>query len=272
MQFKDTFLDLSTPRVMGILNVTPDSFSDGGKFNALDQALFQADKMLEQGADLIDVGGESTRPGAAEVSEQLELDRVIPVIEHLDSRFDTVISIDTSKAKVMTEAVNAGASLINDVRALREPGALQAAAKSGAAVCLMHMQGQPRSMQENPVYDDVTADVIGFLDKRIKYCCDAGIRADQILVDPGFGFGKNLQQNYALLTDLSEMKSLGKPILVGISRKSMLGKLLNRDVSDRLAASISAATISMLKGACIIRVHDVKESVDAARIVSALHP
>lgn len=271
MRFKNTNLDLTVPRVMGILNVTPDSFSDGGKYHVLDQALFQAEKMLKEGADFIDVGGESTRPGAAEVSEQQELDRVIPVIERLNEKFETIVSIDTSKAKIMTEAVAAGAALINDVRALREPGALQAAAKSGAAVCLMHMQGQPRTMQENPTYTDVTKDVSQFLQTRVEECIKAGIDENQIMLDPGFGFGKTLQQNYTLLSQLEQLQQLNKPVLVGISRKSMIGNLLGREVDERLAGSISAATVSMLKGACIIRVHDVKESVDAARVVSALN-
>lgn len=270
MLFKDTYLDLTVPKVMGILNVTPDSFSDGGHFNEHDQALRQADRMLQEGADFIDIGGESTRPGAKDVSEQQELDRVIPIIESINQRFDTVVSIDTSKAVVMSEAVKAGAGLINDVRALREPGALVAASACNVPVCLMHMQGQPRTMQYSPSYENVCEDVVGFLQARIEDCISQGIRADQILIDPGFGFGKSQQHNYELLADLKKLAVLSVPILVGISRKSMLGNLLKRDVSERLAGSIAAATISMLKGACIIRVHDVKESVDAAKVVAAL--
>lgn len=271
MQFKDKVVDLSSPRVMGILNVTPDSFSDGGKFKDLDRALFQAEIMISEGADFIDVGGESTRPGAAAVSLQDELDRVIPVIENLSKRFDAVISIDTSKAKVMSEAVAAGAGLINDVRALQENGALDAASNSGAAVCLMHMQGQPRTMQADPKYSNVVVDVINFLADRINKCEENGISKDKIIVDPGFGFGKTLEHNYQLLNGLHELTSLKVPILSGISRKSMIGKLLNREVDQRLAGSIAAATVSIMKGAKIIRVHDVKESVDAVKVVLALN-
>jgi dihydropteroate synthase len=271
MQFKDKVVDLSIPRVMGILNVTPDSFSDGGKFSDLDHALYQAETMIDEGADFIDVGGESTRPGAAAVSLQKEIDRVVPVIENLATRFDVVLSVDTSKAKVMSEAVIAGAGLINDVRALQEEGALKAVSNSGAAVCLMHMQGQPRTMQADPKYSNVITDVISFLADRIDKCMKNGISEDKIIVDPGFGFGKTLSHNYQLLNGLNEMLSLGVPILSGTSRKSMIGNLLNRDVDQRLAGSIAAATVSIMNGAKIIRVHDVKESVDAVKVVLALN-
>lgn len=271
MQFKDKIIDLSVPRVMGILNVTPDSFSDGGKFGDLDSALFQAETMICDGADFIDVGGESTRPGALAVSLQDELDRVIPVIENLSKRFDVVVSIDTSKDKVMREAVTAGAGLINDVRALQEDGALVAASDSGAAVCLMHMQGQPRTMQNDPKYSDVVTDVKTFLAYRIESCIKQGISQDKIMIDPGFGFGKSLEHNYQLLNGLSQLQSLQVPILSGISRKSMIGNLLNRNIDQRLAGSIAAATISIMNGAKIIRVHDVKESVDAVKVVLALN-
>jgi dihydropteroate synthase len=254
MQFKDKVVDLSIPRVMGILNVTPDSFSDGGKFSDLDHALYQAETMIDEGADFIDVGGESTRPGAAAVSLQKEIDRVVPVIENLATRFDVVLSVDTSKAKVMSEAVIAGAGLINDVRALQEEGALKAVSNSGAAVCLMHMQGQPRTMQADPKYSNVITDVISFLADRIDKCMKNGISEDKIIVDPGFGFGKTLSHNYQLLNGLNEMLSLGVPILSGTSRKSMIGNLLNRDVDQRLAGSIAAATVSIMNGAKIIRV------------------
>jgi dihydropteroate synthase len=271
MQFKDKVVDLSIPRVMGILNVTPDSFSDGGKFSDLDHALYQAETMIDEGADFIDVGGESTRPGAAAVSLQKEIDRVVPVIENLATRFDVVLSVDTSKAKVMSEAVIAGAGLINDVRALQEEGALKAVSNSGAAVCLMHMQGQPLTMQADPKYSNVITDVISFLADRIDKCMKNGISEDKIIVDPGFGFGKTLSHNYQLLNGLNEMLSLGVPILSGTSRKSMIGNLLNRDVDQRLAGSIAAATVSIMNGAKIIRVHDVKESVDAVKVVLALN-
>lgn len=269
MIFADKTLDLSTPKVMGILNVTPDSFSDGGRFNQLEHALHQAQSMLDQGADLIDVGGESTRPGAADVGTQQELDRVVPVIEAISSRFDTLISIDTSKAQVMSEAVNAGAVLINDVRALREQGALEAAAASNAAVCLMHMQGQPRTMQHSPAYNDLMDDISNFFRQRIRACDAAGIKKERILLDPGFGFGKTLQHNYQLLNRLAHFHQLGCPLLVGMSRKSMVGKILDNDVDERLAGSLACATLAAFKGAQIIRVHDVKPTVDALKVVQA---
>ena len=272
MQFKQTHLDLSSPRVMGILNVTPDSFSDGGKYNHLDNALRQVEKMVDEGADFIDVGGESTRPGAADVSLEQELERVIPVIEAITARFSVVVSIDTSKAKVMKEAVTAGAGLINDVRALQEQDALTVAASLDVPVCLMHMQGQPRTMQTNPHYDDVVTDVQYFLQQRMEVCVNAGIKKEQILIDPGFGFGKSLSHNYQLLAELQKFHQLGVPLLVGLSRKSMLGKLLDRETDERLAGSLAGATICAMKGAQIIRVHDVKETVDAVKVVSALNP
>lgn len=271
MQFRDKFLDLSKPKVMGILNVTPDSFSDGGAFDVLENGLVQTELMLNEGADIIDIGGESTRPGAQDVSEQQELDRVIPVIESIQKRFDTIISIDTSKAKVMTEAVNAGASLINDVRALQENGALKAAVAAKVPVCLMHMQGQPRVMQHNPRYDDVVKEVMKFLKNRISICCNEGIAQEQIIVDPGFGFGKSLEHNYQMLASLAEFHRLNVPVLAGMSRKSMIGNLLQRDVAERLAGNIAVATIAAQKGAQIIRVHDVKETVDAVKIVNMLN-
>ncbi|MEP7703304.1 dihydropteroate synthase [Paraglaciecola sp. 25GB23A] len=267
MQFKDKFIDLSSPKVMGILNVTPDSFSDGGIFVQIDQAFSQVQQMVEAGASFIDVGGESTRPGAKAVSEQQELERVIPIIEAIHQRFDCVISIDTSKALVMSEAVAAGASLINDVRALQEEGALIAAAKAQVPVCLMHMQGQPRTMQTAPEYHDVVNDVIEFLKKRIDSCFQAGIEAHNIIVDPGFGFGKNLAHNYQLLANLDKLKQLNTAILIGLSRKSMIGNVVNRAVNERLAGSISAALLAVQQGAQIIRVHDVKETVDAIKIL-----
>lgn len=272
MQFKDKHLDLTSPQVMGILNVTPDSFSDGGKFKTLANALKQTERMINEGASFIDVGGESTRPGASDVSEAEELDRVVPVISEITKQFDVVVSIDTSKAVVMREAVNAGAGLINDVRALREPNALKTAAVLDVPVCLMHMQGQPRTMQDAPEYNDVTEDVIQFLRQRMQVCLDAGINLDQIIVDPGFGFGKSLAHNYQLLAELEKFHALEVPVLAGLSRKSMLGKLLNRETEQRLAGSLAGATICALKGAQIIRVHDVKETVDAVKVVSALNP
>lgn len=271
MQFKDKFLDLSTPKVMGILNVTPDSFSDGGAFDMLENGLTQTALMLSEGADIIDIGGESTRPGAQDVSVQQELDRVIPVIESISQRFDTIISIDTSKAQVMTEAIHAGASLINDVRALQENAALDAAVAAKVPVCLMHMQGQPRAMQQNPLYDDVVKDVMAFLQARISICIEAGIDAQQIIVDPGFGFGKSMEHNYQMLANLEVFHQLNMPVLAGMSRKSMLGTLLQRETDQRLAGNVTVATIAAQKGAQIIRVHDVKETVDAVKVVNIIN-
>ena len=271
MKFKDNFLDLTTSKVMGILNVTPDSFSDGGAFNMLENGLAQAALMLSEGADIIDIGGESTRPGAQAVSVQQELDRVIPVIETVFKRFDTIISIDTSKAQVMTEAINAGASLINDVRALQEKGALDTAVKANVPVCLMHMQGQPRLMQQNPCYNDVVKEVLTFLQERIFVCRKAGIAENQIIIDPGFGFGKSLEHNYQMLANLEKFHELNVPIMAGMSRKSMIGDLLQRKIDQRLAGNIATATTAAQKGAQIIRVHDVKETVDAVKVVNMLN-
>ncbi|MDD1783907.1 dihydropteroate synthase [Enterovibrio sp. ZSDZ35] len=263
-------LDLSSPQVMGILNVTPDSFSDGGKFNHLDAALHHAETMLNAGATILDIGGESTRPGAADVSEQDELDRVIPAIEAIRSRFDCWISIDTSKAGVMRDAVKAGADVINDVRALQENGALDAAAEAGVPVCLMHMQGQPRTMQANPSYSDLFADIDTFFEKRIAACESAGIHKSQLILDPGFGFGKTQTHNYQLLANLEHFHRHGLPVLAGMSRKSMIFKLLDKAPSDILGGSLACATIAAMKGAQIIRVHDVKETVDVVRVVHTM--
>jgi len=271
MQFGNHFIGLSQPQVMGILNVTPDSFSDGGKHADVKQALDHALRMIDEGARFIDIGGESTRPGAPEVSLQEELDRTIPVIEAVAKNAQCVISIDTSKAEVMREAVKAGAGLINDVRALQEPGALIAASETGVPVCLMHMQGQPRTMQNHPTYQDVVEDVTQFLLERAEVCEKAGIAKEQILFDPGYGFGKSLEHNYALVKHLPKLMDLGYPVLVGMSRKSMIGNLLNRKVDERLAGSISLATIVAQMGAQIIRVHDVKETADAVNIVNMLN-
>ena len=263
-------LDISHPRVMGILNVTPDSFADGGKYQFLDNALTHAIQMVEEGAAIIDVGGESTRPGAAEVPEQQELDRVIPVIEKIVSEVDMPLSIDTSKPGVMSEAVAAGAGLINDVYALRQPDALVMAASLNVPVCLMHMQGEPRTMQQNPEYLDVVSDVNDFLEQRINSCIEAGIARDRILIDPGFGFGKNLEHNLALLKYLGNFEKLGVPLLVGMSRKSMIGAVLDAPLDDRLHGSVAVATLAAWLGAKIIRAHDVKATVDAVRMVAAV--
>lgn len=256
---------------MGILNVTPDSFSDGGKHADVKQAVNHALRMIDEGATFIDIGGESTRPGAPDVSLQEELDRTIPVIEAIAANSECVVSIDTSKAKVMSEAVEAGAGLINDVRALQEPGAVKAAREANVPVCLMHMQGQPRTMQNNPEYHNVVSEVSQFLMKRAKVCEDAGISGDKILFDPGYGFGKSVEHNYVLVKHLPEIMALGYPVLVGMSRKSMIGNLLNRKVDERLAGSVCLATIAAQLGAHIIRVHDVQETADAVNIVNMLN-
>ncbi len=267
---KDKQLDLSQPVVMGILNVTPDSFSDGGKFNSLDNALEQAQKMVELGVGIIDIGGESTRPGAPEVALEEELERVIPVIKAIKQRFDIWVSIDTSKAEVMRQAVAAGADLINDVRALQEPGALEAAAEAGVPVCLMHMKGQPRTMQQNPQYDEVISEVAEFLEERVEACEAVGIERQQLILDPGFGFGKTLEHNYQLLANLEHYHQLGLPILAGMSRKSMIFKLLDKQPALCVAGSVACATIAAAKGAQIIRVHDIEETIDAMKVTSMM--
>jgi len=262
-------LDMNHPHVMGILNVTPDSFSDGGKHNALIDALKHANAMINAGATIIDVGGESTRPGAVEVSLDEELSRVIPVVEALAQRFEVWISVDTSQGEVMKESARVGAHIINDIRSLQMPGALEAAAETGLPVCLMHMQGEPRTMQQTPHYDDVFADVNRFFIENIARCEAAGITKDKLLLDPGFGFGKNLTHNYQLLARLSEFHCYDLPLLVGMSRKSMVGQLLNVGPEHRLSGSLACAVIAAMQGAHIIRVHDVKETVDAIRVVEA---
>ncbi|WP_375087930.1 dihydropteroate synthase [Shewanella youngdeokensis] len=254
---------------MGILNATPDSFSDGGQFNSIAAACHQADVMVAQGAKFIDIGGESTRPGANAVSEADELERVLPLIEYVAKHHDVWISIDTSKPEVMRAAVNAGADLINDVRALQEPGAIEAASELNVPVCLMHMQGQPRTMQQAPAYDDVIKDINQFFKHRIEACLEAGMKRENIVLDPGFGFGKSLAHNYELLRRLSEFKPLGLPLLAGMSRKSMFGQLLNRDVSQRLSASLAGNMLAVQAGASIVRVHDVQETADMLAVLHA---
>jgi dihydropteroate synthase len=262
-------LDLTRPRVMGILNVTPDSFSDGGRFLDRTRAIAHARAMLADGADLVDVGGESTRPGAAPVGEAEEIDRVIPVIEALVSD-GAIVSVDTMKPAVMRAAIAAGASMVNDVRALREPGALEAVAQGGVGVCLMHMRGTPASMQEAPEYVDVVADVRGFLMSRAGACEAAGIARERIAIDPGFGFGKTKAHNLALLARLGDIAALGYPVLAGLSRKSTLGAITGRPEEGRVAASVAAALIAVERGASILRVHDVQETVDALKVLHAV--
>jgi dihydropteroate synthase len=258
-------LDLTRPRVMGVVNATPDSFSDGGRYLDPAQAIAHARQLVADGADIVDVGGESTRPGADEVSAAAECARVLPVVRAL-ARDGAIVSVDTSKPEVIRAAVDAGASMINDVRALRVAGALDAAAASGAAVCLMHMKGDPRTMQQAPQYADVVADVREFLAERIDAARAAGIPSERIAVDPGFGFGKTLEHNVAVMRGLPALAALGYPVLVGYSRKSSLGAITGRGPHDRLAASLAAALVAIARGARIVRVHDVRETVDALAV------
>jgi dihydropteroate synthase len=265
-------LALDRPRIMGVLNVTTDSFSDGGRWPARKDALQHALRMAAAGADIIDVGGESTRPGSASVPVDEELDRTIPLIEALHDEIVLPISIDTSKPEVMRAAAEAGAGLINDVWALRRQGALDAAAALGLPVCLMHMQGEPGSMQHDPQYGDVVGEVERFLLDRAADCVAAGVGRDRILIDPGFGFGKRLEHNLALLRSVARLAKHGYPVLVGLSRKSMLGQLTGRPVNDRVSASVSAALLAVQAGAAIVRVHDVAETRDALKILDAVWP
>ncbi len=263
-------VDLSTPVVMGVLNVTPDSFSDGGHWFDPVRAIDRAVEMVEDGAAFIDVGGESTRPGAATVPVDEELRRVIPLVEALARRLPVPVSIDTRKPEVMRAAIAAGATLVNDIAALGAAGALEAVAGSGAAVCLMHMQGEPRSMQAAPEYDDVVAEVVAYLQDRAAACVAAGIAHERIVLDPGFGFGKLLEHNLDLLAGLDRLAALGFPVMAGLSRKSMIGQVTGRPVGERLAGSVALATLAALGGARIIRAHDVAATVDAVKIAAAL--
>ncbi len=264
-------IDLDRPQVMGILNVTPDSFSDGGDFFNRDRALEHAFKLIDEGADILDVGGESTRPGAKAVSEQEELDRVVPVIQAIAAEIPVPISIDTNKASVMREAVAAGAGLINDVMALQGDGAMAAAQALEVPVCLMHMQGQPRTMQQAPHYEDVVAEVVAFLQSRVEACLSAGIARHRLILDPGFGFGKTLQHNLTLLSHLEQVCALQLPVLVGVSRKSMIGGVLdNAPVDQRLYGGLACAVLAVERGAGIIRTHDVKPTADVIRMAQAV--
>lgn len=265
-----TLLSQNRPLVMGILNTTPDSFSDGGVFVARDQAMLHVNQMIADGADIIDVGGESTRPGAEPVSDAEEINRVVPVIEAIRKQSDIAISVDTSKPEVMRCAVAAGADMVNDVYALRQPEAAEVCAEMNVTVCLMHMQGEPRIMQRNPEYSDVVAEVKAFLMQRYDACVEAGIAPDHILLDPGFGFGKTLSHNLSLLKHLDTIVGLNKPVLVGISRKTMLGMILDKPVDQRLYGSVSAAVLAYTKGARILRVHDVAPTVDALKVAQAM--
>ena len=257
---------------MGIINVTPDSFSDGGHFFSTEHAVQQSRNMITAGAAIIDIGGESTRPGAKAVAVGEELQRVLPVIKRIHEEFpDTIISVDTSKPEIMVDAIDAGARLVNDVNALRSPGALDVVASSNVAVCLMHMQGKPRSMQNDPQYNDVVDDVWHYLQQRIETCVTAGIDKNRIIIDPGFGFGKTLQHNLLLIKNLNRFKELGVALLVGVSRKSMIGAILDKPVNERLIGSISLATLALWMGADILRVHDMEPTIEALKVVSAVH-
>lgn len=263
-------LDLAQTHVMGILNITPDSFSDGGRFNQRDLALRHAQAMVEAGATLIDIGGESTRPGARPVSVVEELERVAPLVEAINRELDVIISVDTSTPAVMRESARLGAGLINDVRALRRDGALDAAAATGLPVCLMHMQGEPGTMQDHPRYDDLLGEVSSFLLERMQACASAGIPAERILLDPGFGFAKSHAHNLSLFKHMQALHALGRPLLVGVSRKSMVGLALNKPVTERLNGSLALAALAMTKGAKILRVHDVAETIDVVRMIAAV--
>jgi len=275
MLFGDQWLDLTKPHVMGVINVTPDSFSDGGSLFAsqslcLDAAMVRARAMVAEGASFLDIGGESTRPGADPVSVQQELDRVIPVIESIRASLDVVVSIDTSTPEVITAAAKAGAGLINDVRALGREGALQAAAATQLPICLMHMQGDPKTMQDNPVYDSVVGDIGLYFDERIKQCNHVGIPTERILIDPGFGFGKTLVHNLQLLKHLHSLAKKGLPVLVGMSRKSMIGNVLDRPVDERLNGGLAVTVMAYERGARIVRAHDVAPTVDALQMAHAV--
>ncbi len=264
------FLDLSRPHVMGILNVTPDSFSDGGRFSRVDLALRHAADMVAAGAALIDVGGESTRPGARAVSPVEELERVAPVVEAIARELDVIISVDTSTPAVIRESARLGAGLINDVRSLQRDGALEAAAATRLPVCLMHMRGEPGTMQDNPVYADILSEVRDFLAERTAACVAAGIGSERVVLDPGFGFAKTFEHNLSLFKHLDALHALGRPLLVGVSRKSMIGRALGREVGDRLHGSLALAALAVAKGAHILRVHDVAETVDVVRMIAAV--
>ena len=270
MKFAGKTLDMANCHVMGVLNVTPDSFSDGGRFNQIDSALARARAMVADGAAFIDVGGESTRPGAAPVPLREELDRVCPVVEAIAQELDVIVSVDTSAPEVIRETISLGAGLINDVRALQRPGAPEEMALTDVPVCIMHIQGEPDHMQDNPSYHNVHQDVSAFLGERLRVVEAAGVRSDRIILDPGFGFGKTVEHNFQLLAALEQLQQLGHPVLVGMSRKSMLGIVTGRDVSERLSASLAAATIAAMKGVSIIRAHDVRETVDAVKVVTAM--
>ena len=264
-------LDLSKPKIMGVLNVTPDSFSDGGKHHSLDHALTACGKMIDEGASIIDVGGESTKPGSSPVEASIQIDRVIPVIQSIKKNFDTVISVDTGDPVVMREAIKGGAEIVNDVYALKNPGTTDLISGENKAICLMHMKGLPSSMQENPVYDDLMNEIKSFLEERIHYCLRAGKNRESLIIDPGFGFGKTLKHNIVLLKNIEQLKYLEVPICVGISRKSFIGKITNKTINERLYGSLGATLIALQNGTNIIRTHDVGPTKDIINIYNSLN-
>ena len=264
-------LDLSKPKIMGVLNITPDSFSDGGKYQSLDHALSACEKMIDEGASIIDVGGESTKPGSSPIEASIQIDRVIPVIQSIKKNFDTVVSVDTGDPVVMREAIKNGAEIVNDVYALKNTVDMDFLSGENKAICLMHMKGLPSSMQENPVYDDLMTEIKSFLEERINFCLRAGKNRESLIIDPGFGFGKTLRHNILLLKNIEQLKYLEVPICVGISRKSFIGKITNKTINERLYGSLGATLIALQNGANIIRTHDVGPTTDIINLYNSLN-
>ena len=264
-------LDLSKPKIMGVLNITPDSFSDGGKYQSLDHALSACEKMIDEGASIIDVGGESTKPGSNPIEAGIQIDRVIPVIQSIKKNFDTIVSVDTGDPVVMREAIKNGAEIVNDVYALKNTGAMDFLSGENKAICLMHMKGSPSTMQENPVYDDLMSEIKDFLEERINFCLRAGKNRESLIIDPGFGFGKTLRHNILLLKNIEQLKYLKVPICIGISRKSFIGKITNKTINERLYGSLGATLIALQNGANIIRTHDVGPTTDIINLYNSLN-
>ena len=264
-------LDLSKPKIMGVLNITPDSFSDGGKYQSLDHALSACEKMIDEGASIIDVGGESTKPGSSPIEAGIQIDRVIPVIQSIKKNFDTIVSVDTGDPVVMREAIKNGAEIVNDVYALKNTVDMDFLSGENKAICLMHMKGSPSSMQENPVYDDLMTEIKDFLEERINFCLRAGKNRESLIIDPGFGFGKTLRHNILLLKNIEQLKYLKVPICIGISRKSFIGKITNKTINERLYGSLGATLIALQNGANIIRTHDVGPTTDIINLYNSLN-
>ena len=264
-------LDLSKPKIMGVLNITPDSFSDGGKYQSLDHALSACEKMIDEGASIIDVGGESTKPGSSPIEAGIQIDRVIPVIQSIKKNFDTIVSVDTGDPVVMREAIKNGAEIVNDVYALKNTVDMDFLSGENKAICLMHMKGSPSTMQENPVYDDLMTEIKDFLEERINFCLRAGKNRESLIIDPGFGFGKTLRHNILLLKNIEQLKYLKVPICIGISRKSFIGKITNKTINERLYGSLGATLIALQNGANIIRTHDVGPTRDIIKLYNSLN-